>query len=305
MPRSTDARPEVSGGPAGSQATPEFSVGQPRESGRDFSDDERERYSRHLVLEGIGPAGQRRLSQARVVVIGVGGLGSPVAMYLTGCGVGKLGIVDFDRVDRSNLQRQVVHGDAFTGRPKVEVARERLEAINPGIDIVPHDLLFSRDNALELIDGYDIVVDCTDNFHTRYLANDAAYLLGRPLVHGSIFRFEGQATVFVPGRGCYRCLYPEPPPPGVVPSCRVAGVLGALPGVIGAIQAVEVIKLITRAGRPLVGRLLLHDALAMSFREVRVRRNPTCSLCGEAPAIRELVDYDAFVGGPLSAAARL
>ncbi|HZB97326.1 MAG TPA: molybdopterin-synthase adenylyltransferase MoeB [Candidatus Sulfotelmatobacter sp.] len=292
-------RPPDASGTAGSGSGPSPGLG------FDFSDEERERYSRHLVLDGIGPWGQRRLRQARVVVLGVGGLGSPVGMYLAGCGVGKLGLVDFDTVDRSNLQRQVVHGDSSTGRPKAEVAKERLEAINPGIEIVAHNILFSRQNAESLLEGYDVAVDCTDNFHTRYLANDAAYLGGKPLVHGSIFRFEGQATVFVPGGGCYRCLYPEPPPPGVVPSCRVAGVLGALPGVIGAIQAVEVIKLITGAGRPLVGRLLLHDALAMSFREVRVRRNPACALCGDAPTIRQLIDYEAFVGDPLSAAARL
>lgn len=265
------------------------------------AEQQEERYSRHLVLREIGPEGQRRLMEASVAVLGIGGLGSPIAMYLAGSGIGRLGLFDYDRVDRSNLLRQVVHRDAGQGRPKVEVAREGLEGLNPNTEIVPHDVMVTRHNAMELLAPYDVIVDGTDNFQTRYLANDVAYLLGRPLVHGSIFRYEGQVSVFVPGEGCYRCLYPEPPPPGMVPSCRVAGVLGALPGVIGAIQAVEVIKVVSGAGRPLVGRLLLHDALAMSFREVRVRRNPQCVLCGDAPTVREPIDYEAFVGGSIVA----
>ncbi|MFN2569115.1 MAG: molybdopterin-synthase adenylyltransferase MoeB [Candidatus Dormibacteria bacterium] len=267
----------------------------------ELSEERDERYSRHLVLGEIGPRGQRRLTEASVAVLGLGGLGSPVAMYLAGSGVGRLGLFDYDRVDRSNLLRQVVHRDAGQGRAKVDVAKEGLEELNPNNEIVAHDVMVTRDNALDLLRDYDVIVDGTDNFQTRYLANDAAYLLGKTLVHGSIFRFEGQVSVFAPGEGCYRCLYPEPPPPGMVPSCRVAGVLGALPGVIGAIQAVEVIKLLTGAGRPLKGRLLLHDALAMSFREVRVRRNPACVLCGDVPTVRELIDYEAFVGGPVAA----
>jgi adenylyltransferase/sulfurtransferase len=272
-------------------------------SGTEFSDSELERYSRHLVLNEIGPAGQRKLRDARVLVLGVGGLGSPVAMYLAAAGVGHLGVVDGDRVDLSNLQRQVIHPDSAVGRPKAEVARERAQELNPDIEVVAHQQTLTNDNAMQLIGAYDIVVDGTDNFQTRYLANDAAYLLGKPLVHGSIFRFEGQISDFVPGQGCYRCLYPEPPPTGLVPSCRQAGVLCVLPGVIGTIQAVEAVKLITGAGRPLVGRLLLHDALAMSFREVRLRRNHACALCGDHPTVRSLIDYEAFVGGPLNAAA--
>ena len=272
---------------------------------REFSDDELERYSRHLVLGEIGPSGQRRLLASRVLVLGVGGLGSPVAMYLAAAGVGRLGLVDSDRVDLSNLQRQIVHPDAARGRSKAEVGAERARELNPNVDVVPHDVELTRDNALQLMGGYDVIIDGTDNFQTRYLANDAAHLLGLPLVHGSIFRFEGQVSDFVPGHGCYRCLYPEPPPPGLVPACSSAGVLSVLPGVIGTLQAVEAIKLITGAGAPLVGRLLLHDALAMSFREVRLRRNRSCVLCGDHPTVRELVDYEAFVGGPLTAAARL
>jgi sulfur-carrier protein adenylyltransferase/sulfurtransferase len=274
-------------------------------SPRELDDRQQERYSRHLVLGEIGPAGQRRLLESSVLVLGVGGLGSPVAMYLAGAGVGRLGLVDGDRVDLSNLQRQIIHPDDAIGRPKAEVAAERAAALNPDVEVIAHDLVLTRDNAMEVMRGYDLIVDGTDNFQTRYLANDAAYLLGKPLVHGSIFRFEGQVSAFAPGQGCYRCLYPEPPPPGLVPSCSQAGVLAALPGVIGTIQAVETIKLITGAGRPLVGRLLIHDALAMSFREMRLRRNHACALCGDHPTVRELIDYEAFVGGPLTAAARL
>jgi adenylyltransferase/sulfurtransferase len=271
----------------------------------DFTDEQVERYSRHIALSEIGPAGQRKLRATRVVVLGAGGLGAPVAMYLAASGVGRLGIVDYDRVDLSNLQRQIIHPDSSRGDAKAEVAKRRALELNPDVDVVAHDVMLSRDNAMEILANYDIIVDGTDNFQTRYLANDAAYLLGKPLVHGSIFRFEGQVSDFLPGQGCYRCLYPEPPPPGLVPSCRQAGVLAALPGVIGTIQAVETLKLITGAGRPLVGRLLLHDALAMTFREVRLRRNHACVLCGDHPSVRELIDYEAFTGGPLTAAARL
>jgi molybdopterin/thiamine biosynthesis adenylyltransferase len=271
----------------------------------ELSDEQVERYSRHIVLGELGPAGQRKLLSSSVLVLGVGGLGSPVAMYLAAAGVGRLGLLDGDRIDLSNLQRQIIHPDAARGRLKAEVAAERAAELNPDVEVVPHTLTLSRDNALELFADYDLVVDGTDNFQTRYLANDAAYLLGKSLVHGSIFRFEGQVSDFVPGGGCYRCLYPEPPPPGMVPSCRQAGVLAALPGVIGTIQAVEALKLLTGLGKPLVGRLLLHDALAMSFREMRLRRNHSCVLCGDHPTVRELVDYESFVGGPLSAAARL
>jgi adenylyltransferase/sulfurtransferase len=276
-------------------------VSQPEE----LSEEQQERYSRHIVLGELGPAGQRKLLGSSVLVLGVGGLGSPVAMYLAAAGVGRLGLLDGDRIDLSNLQRQVIHPDAARGRPKAEVAAERARELNPDVEVVAHTLTLGRENALEILGAYDLIVDGTDNFQTRYLANDAAYLLGRPLVHGSIFRFEGQVSDFVPGSGCYRCLYPEPPPPGMVPSCRQAGVLAALPGVIGTIQAVEAIKLLTGLGRPLVGRLLLHDTLAMSFREMRLRRNHACVLCGDHPTVRELVDYESFVGGPLTAAARL
>ena len=271
----------------------------------ELSDEQVERYSRHIALSEIGLAGQRKLRAAKVLILGAGGLGAPAAMYLAACGVGRLGIVDYDRVDLSNLQRQIIHPDAARGEAKAEVARRRAQELNPDVEVVAHDLMLTRDNAMDVLAGYDLILDGTDNFQTRYLANDAAYLLNLPLVHGSIFRFEGQVSDFVPGHGCYRCLYPEPPPPGLVPSCHQAGVLAALPGVIGTIQAVEAIKLITGAGRPLVGRLLLHDTLAMSFREVRLRRNTACALCGDHPTVRELIDYEAFTGGPLTAAARL
>ena len=264
--------------------------------GEDFSDEQLERYSRHLVLGEVGRSGQRMLRDARVCVLGVGGLGSPVAMYLGAAGIGRLGLIDGDRVDLSNLQRQVLYSTRSVGRSKAESAREQVMELNPEVDVVVHATDLNRDNALEILGGYDLVVDGTDNFQTRYLANDAAYLLGIPLVHGSIFRFEGQIADFVPQHGCYRCLYPEPPPPGLVPACRQAGVLNALPGIVGTVQAVEAIKLITGIGKPLVGRLLLHDALAMTFREVRIRRDRECVLCGDHPTVRELIDYDAFVG---------
>lgn len=255
------------------------------------------RYSRHLVLPEVGPEGQQALGRARVLTVGAGGLGAPVGLYLAAAGVGTLGVADFDTVDESNLQRQVTFGTSDIGRPKVEAARDRLTDLNPDIDVVAHPVRLSRDNALDIIGGYDIVVDGSDNFATRYLINDACVILGKPNVYGSVYRFEGQATVFgAPGGPCYRCLYPAPPPPGVVPSCAEGGVLGVLPGIIGAIQATETIKWIVGAGETLVGRLLLFDALKMRFRELRLERDSSCPVCGTTPTIRELIDYDQFCG---------
>ena len=269
--------------------------------GARFSPEQAVRYSRHIILPEIGGVGQRKLLNAKVLLIGAGGLGSPAALYLAAAGVGTLGIVDFDAVDLSNLHRQIIHGHANIGRPKVDSARDRLADVNPDSRVVAHEEALTSHNAMEILGQYDIVVNGSDNFATRYLVNDAAYLLGKPLVDGSIFRFEGQATVFLPGRGCYRCLFPAPPPPGAVPSCAEAGVLGALPGMIGVIQATETIKLILGLGEPLVNRLLLYDALGMEFREVKIRRDPECPLCGDNPSIRELIDYEAFCGAPMAA----
>jgi len=264
-----------------------------------------DRYRRHLTLPEFGVEGQRKLLAARVLLVGVGGLGCPAAQYLAAAGVGTLGVVDFDRVDASNLQRQVLYGSADVGRPKTEVAAERIRAMNPDVTVERHDLQLSSDNALDLLGGYDVVVDGADNFPTRYLVNDACVLLGLPNVHGSIFRFDGQATVFGGGRApCYRCLYPEPPPPGAVPSCAEGGVLGVLPGLVAMIQATETLKLLTGIGEPLFGRLLHYDALRMEFREFRVRRDPECPVCGERPSIRELVDYEGFCGVPAVARSR-
>jgi len=255
------------------------------------------RYSRHLILPEVGLDGQRRLKAASVLVVGAGGLGSPLALYLAAAGIGRIGLVDFDVVEESNLQRQVLHGTASVGRPKLESARARLLDLNPHVRIDTHETRITSENALELIRPYDVVVDGTDNFPTRYLVNDACVLLGKPNVYGSIFRFEGQASVFDARRGpCYRCLYPDPPPPGLVPSCAEGGVLGVLPGVIGVIQGIETIKLVLGTGEPLIGRLLLFDALAMSFRELKLRKDPACPLCGEHPTLRELIDYEAFCG---------
>lgn len=255
------------------------------------------RYSRHLRLPEIGVEGQRRLLEARVLLIGAGGLGCPLAQYLAAAGVGAIGLIDFDRVDASNLQRQVLYGTADVGRPKIEVARERIAALNPDVTVEAHEVLLSSDNALEILGGYDVVVDGTDNFPTRYLSNDACVLLGKPNVHGSIFRFEGQATVFDASRGpCYRCLYPEPPPPGAVPSCAEGGVLGVLPGLIAMIQATETVKLVTGIGEPLIGRLIQYDALQMEFAEFRLRKDPKCPVCGEQPTVTELIDYEGFCG---------
>ncbi len=255
------------------------------------------RYSRHLIMPEVAMEGQLKLKQARVLCIGAGGLGSPLALYLGAAGVGTLGVVDFDVVDFTNLQRQIIHGTSDVGRPKLESARDRLREINPHVDVVPFETRLTSENALEIFKEFDIIADGTDNFPTRYLVNDACVLLGKPNVYASIFRFEGQASVFGMKDGpCYRCLYPEPPPPGLVPSCAEGGVLGILPGLLGVIQATEVVKLVLGKGQPLVGRLLLIDALGMKFRELKLRKNPDCPVCGVKPTIRELIDYQEFCG---------
>ncbi|MBO9320367.1 MAG: molybdopterin-synthase adenylyltransferase MoeB, partial [Chloroflexus sp.] len=263
-----------------------------------LSNEEIARYSRHLIMPEVGMAGQRRLKQGSVLLIGTGGLGSPLALYLAAAGVGHIGLVDFDVVDASNLQRQIVHGTSTVGVAKTESAKRRLQDLNPYIEITTYETRITSQNALDLMRPYDVIVDGTDNFPTRYLTNDACVLLGKPNVYGSIFRFEGQATVFSTRDGgpCYRCLYPEPPPPGLVPSCAEGGVLGVLPGVIGTIQATEVIKLLIGIGEPLIGRLLLYDALSMRFRELKLRRNPSCPVCGDHPTITALIDYEQFCG---------
>ena len=263
-----------------------------------LNNDEIRRYSRHLILPEVGLAGQKRIKATSVLCIGAGGLGSPIAMYLAAAGIGKLGIVDFDTVDYSNLQRQILHTDADVGRSKAESAKETIRGINPNVEVAIHNTSISSENALELIRPYDIVVDGTDNFPTRYLTNDACVILKKPNVYGSIFRFEGQASVFAPHLGgpCYRCLYPEPPPPGMVPSCAEGGVLGVLPGIIGCIQTTEILKLALGKGTTLVGRLLLFEALDMKFRELKLRRDPQCPVCGDHPTITELIDYQQFCG---------
>jgi adenylyltransferase/sulfurtransferase len=265
---------------------------------RTLTPDQVMRYSRHIIMPQVGPVGQRKLMAAKVLIVGAGGLGSPIALYLALAGVGTIGIVDFDIVDLSNLQRQILHQSDDVGRPKVVSARETLRSYNPDVNVITHEAPITSENALEIIPQYDIVVNGADNFATRYLVNDACYLANRPLVDGSILLFDGQATTFIPGRGCYRCLFPEPPPPGLVPSCAEAGVLGALCGTIGSIQATEVLKLILGVGEPLAGRLLLYDALSLETRIVKTRRDPKCPLCGDHPTIHELIDYDAFCGGP-------
>lgn len=258
-----------------------------------------DRYSRHLIMPQVGSSGQRKIIESSVLIIGAGGLGSPVALYLALAGVGKIGIVDFDVVDRSNLQRQILHQTGDIGKPKVQSARETLEAHNPNIEVVTHEEPITSDNAFGIIGQYDMVVNGADNFATRYLVNDACYLLKKPLIDGSILMFDGQATTYIPGKGCYRCLYPAPPPPGMVPSCAEAGVLGAMCATIGSIQATEVLKLILDIGEPLVNRLLLYDALSLEFRIVKVRRDPECPLCGDNPTIGELIDYEQFCGAPI------
>ena len=254
------------------------------------------RYSRHIIMSDVGSKGQRKIIQSRVLIVGAGGLGSPSAVYLALAGVGTIGIVDFDVVDLSNLQRQVLHHNDDVGRPKVQSARDNLLAYNPDIDVVLHETRLESHNAVEIIGQYDLVINGADNFATRYLVNDACYLLKKPLVDGSILIFDGQATVFVPGQGCYRCLFPSPPPPGMVPNCAEAGVLGALTGLVGSIQATEALKLLMGIGRSLTSRLLLIDALDMTFREVRIKRNPNCPLCGDKPTVTELIDYEVFCG---------
>jgi len=264
----------------------------------ELNHDEIRRYSRHLILPEVGLAGQKKIKGTSVLCIGGGGLGSPIAMYLAAAGIGKLGLVDFDTVDYSNLQRQILHTDADVGRPKTESAKETIHGINPNVEVVLHNVRITSENALNLIRPYDIVVDGTDNFPTRYLTNDACVLLKKPNVYGSIFRFEGQASVFAPHLGgpCYRCLYPEPPPPGMVPSCAEGGVLGVLPGIIGCIQATEILKLAIGRGSSLVGRLVLFNALDMKFSELKLRHDPQCPVCGEQPTIKELIDYEQFCG---------
>ena len=263
----------------------------------ELSNAEIERYSRHLILPEVGIDGQRRLKAGRVLCVGAGGLGSPAALYLAAAGVGTIGIIDFDAVDASNLQRQILHGTPDVGRSKLQSARDRLSALNPEVRIETHETALTSKNALALFRDYDVILDGTDNFATRYLVNDACVLLGKPNAYGSIFRFEGQASVFATKNGpCYRCLYPEPPPPGLVPSCAEGGVLGVLPGVIGTIQATESIKLLLGGGSTLIGRLLLYDAWNMRFRELKLRRDPACPVCGDHPTVRELIDYDQFCG---------
>ena len=263
-----------------------------------LNNEEIRRYSRHLILPEVGLAGQKKIRATSVFCIGAGGLGSPIAMYLAAAGIGKIGIVDFDTVDQSNLQRQILHTDADVGRSKAQSAKETINAINPNVEVVLHETRITSENALDLIRPYDIVVDGTDNFPTRYLTNDACVLLNKPNVYGSIFRFEGQASVFAPHLGgpCYPCLYPEPPPPGMVPSCAEGGVLGVLPGLIGCIQTTEILKLALGQGTPLIGRLLLFNALDMKFRELKLRKDPACPVCGENPTIKELIDYEMFCG---------
>ena len=263
-----------------------------------FTEDQVRRYARHIILPGIGVDGQRKLMDAGVLVIGAGGLGSPAAMYLAAAGVGTIGLVDFDRVELSNLQRQLLHDTDDVGRPKVESARDRLASLNPNVDVVAHETLLSSENAFEVLRAHDVVVDGTDNFPVRYLVNDACQMLGKPLVYGSIYQWEGQASVFLPGPDtpCYRCLFPEPPPPGTVPSCAEGGVFGVLPGIVGSIQAVEAIKLVLGTGEPLVGKLLLYDALRNEFTTVKLRWDPDCPVCGKHPTVTELIDYEAFCG---------
>jgi len=264
---------------------------------RQFTPDQLTRYSRHFILPDVGEAGQAKLLDSKVLLIGAGGLGSPAALYLAAAGVGTLGIVDDDVVDMSNLQRQILHTNDRVGRPKVESAREAINALNPDVKVVGYRERISSANVMEIFSGYDVIVDGCDNFPTRYLVNDACVMLGKPNVHGSIFQFEGQASVFYPGRGpCYRCLFPEPPPPGAAPSCQEAGVLGVLPGLVGCVQALETIKILLDIGRPLIGRMVYFDTLSMELRIHKLRRDPNCPVCGEHPTVTELIDYEEFCG---------
>ena len=258
--------------------------------------DQVKRYSRHIIMGDVGSAGQRKLIQSKALIIGAGGLGSPSAVYLALAGVGTIGIVDFDVVELSNLQRQILHHTADVGRSKVESAKDNIKSYNPDVNVVLHDVRLESDNAMEIISQYDLVINGADNFATRYLVNDACYLLNKTLVDGSILIFDGQATVFLPGEGCYRCLFPEPPPPGMVPNCAEAGVLGALTGLVGSIQATEALKQFLGIGDSLSSRLLLIDALSMTFREVKLKRNPSCPLCGDNPTVTGLIDYEVFCG---------
>jgi adenylyltransferase/sulfurtransferase len=264
-----------------------------------FTEEQVKRYSRHLLLSDVGPLGQRKLMNARVLLIGAGGLGSPAALYQAAAGIGTLGIIDFDVVDHSNLQRQVLHGTDDVGRLKVESAKETILDINPNVTVEAHNMILDSSNALDLFKQYDIIVNGVDNFPARYLANDACVMLQKPMVDAGINQFEGMVSIYQPGQGCYRCLFPAPPPPGAVPSCAEAGVLGVLPGIVGSIQAVETIKLILGLGEPLIGRLLLFDALTMEFRTLKTRRDPNCPVCGDHPTITELIDYHEFCGIPL------
>jgi adenylyltransferase/sulfurtransferase len=264
-----------------------------------FTEEQIRRYSRHMLLPNVGAMGQKRLLNGRVLLLGAGGLGSPAALYLAAAGVGTLGIVDFDTVDLSNLQRQILHRQEEIGNPKVDSAMRTLKSLNPDVNVVPFRTRLYSDNVFDIIKDFDIILDGTDNFQTRYLINDATVMTNKTVVHGSIFQFDGQVTVFKPGAGpCYRCLFPAPPPPGAVPNCAEAGVFGVLPGIVGSIQAVETLKLILGEGEPLIGRLLIFDALAMEFSEVKIRRDPKCPVCGDNPTITELIDYDAFCGLP-------
>src|SRR5580693_6107393 len=266
----------------------------------DFSNDEIARYSRHLIMPEVTLDGQKRIKAASVLCIGTGGLGSPIALYLAAAGIGRLGLVDFDVVDFSNLQRQILHGTDDVGRKKLNSARDRIKAINPNVQVDLHDMMFRSENAMQVVQDYDIVIDGTDNFPTRYLSNDVCVLTKKPNIYGSIFRFDGQCTVFAPHLGgpCYRCMFPEPPPPGMVPSCAEGGVLGVLPGIIGVMQAIEAVKLIIGIGESLLGRMIAFDALKMKFREFKLRRDPKCPVCSAHPTITELIDYEEFCGIP-------
>ncbi len=290
--------PSIAGGldAVGTGGSPSFHLAGNPEAEK-LSNDEVLRYSRHLIMPEVTMEGQKRLKAARVLCVGTGGLGAPLTMYLAAAGVGTLGLVDFDTVDVTNLQRQIVHRESSIGKPKIDSAEQTLKEINPYVNIVKHEVMLTSENALDILKDYDIIADGTDNFQTRYLVNDACVLLGKPNVYGSIFRFEGQSSVFYAKDGpCYRCLYPEPPPPGLVPSCAEGGVLGVLPGIIGVIQAIEVVKLILGEGQPLVGRLMLFNALKMSFRELKLRKDPNCPICSDHPTVTHLIDYDEFCG---------
>lgn len=279
---------------------PDSIISEDRLNSIDFSNDEIARYSRHLIMPEVTLDGQKRIKASSVLCIGTGGLGSPIALYLAAAGVGRLGLVDYDVVDFSNLQRQILHGTDDVGRKKLNSAKDRIKAVNPNVQVDLHDMLFRSENAMQVVKDYDIVIDGTDNFPTRYLSNDVCVLTKKPNIYGSIFRFDGQCTVFAPHLGgpCYRCMFPEPPPPGMVPSCAEGGVLGVLPGIIGVMQALEAIKLIVGIGDPLIGRLVSFDALKLRFKEFKIRKDPNCPICGDHPTLHELIDYDQFCGIP-------